>query len=444
MKGIVTSCLVWLSFTAFGQSSWKDTSKLVLPEMKVKFNASGSHYFKGTFLAQTWVRYSELNPGSTIDGFAAGSTRADIGIRRVRIQAFGQLTDRIFVYTQFGQNNFSFLQPRNTGAFFHDIVTEYKVMPQLQLGGGLTAWSGMSRFSAPAAAAILGYDAPLYQQTTNGINDQFLRKLSVYAKGEIHKFQYRVALSNPLTVKNSTSAIPPVNAASTFSLEPPKMQTSGYLVWQFFENESMAIPYLPGTYCGKKKVLNIGAGWVEQKDAMWHTNSAGDTIRTRMLLLGVDAFAELPLKNNGSAFTGYLAFNSFDFGPNHVRMQGVMNIANGVQAGNSSLNGAGVAYPMLGTGNVLFAQFGYKFKNNLLPDNGTLQLYAASQYSQFDALKDPAIMVEGGINWLIHGNAFGKLTFGVQNRPVFNLDGAGEAHETERKNMFVLQYQISL
>lgn len=440
MKGILTFCLLCCSISVFGQSSWKDTSKLVLPELKKKMNASGSHYLKATFMAQTWVRYSELNPGSTIDGFDAGNARADIGIRRIRIQAYGQLTDRIFLYTQFGQNNFSFMQPRNVGAFFHDIVTEYKVAPQLQLGGGLTAWSGMSRFSAPAAAAILGYDAPLYQQTTNGVNDQFLRKLSVYAKGEIGKFQYRVAVSNPLTIKNSLTSIPSINSASNFNPEPPKMQTSGYLVWQFFENESMAIPYLPGTYCGKKKVMNIGAGWVEQPDAMWHTNSSNDTVRTNMVLLGLDFFTEIPLKNNGAAFTGYLAFNNFDFGPDHLRMQGVMNVANGIQPGKNSLNGAGVAFPMLGTGNVLFAQFGYKFRNDLLADNGTLQLYAASQYSQFEALEDPALMVEGGINWLIHGNGFGKLTLGIQNRPVFDVFRT----LMSRKNMFVLQYQIAL
>jgi hypothetical protein len=298
----------------------------------------------------------------------------------------------------------------------------------------------MSRFSAPAAAAILGYDAPLYQQTTNGVNDQFLRKLSVYAKGEIGKFQYRIAVSNPLTIKNSLTSIPSINSASNFNPEPPKMQTSGYLVWQFFENESMAIPYLPGTYCGKKKVMNIGAGWVEQPDAMWHTNSSNDTVRTNMVLLGLDFFTEIPLKNNGAAFTGYLAFNNFDFGPDHLRMQGVMNVANGIQPGKNSLNGAGVAFPMLGTGNVLFAQFGYKFRNDLLADNGTLQLYAASQYSQFEALEDPALMVEGGINWLIHGNGFGKLTLGIQNRPVFDVFRT----LMSRKNMFVLQYQIAL
>ncbi len=443
MKSLLTIGLLCFGFSVVGQSSWKDTSGLVLPEFKKKLNASGSHYFKGTFLAQTWVRYSELNPGSTIDGFDAGNARADIGIRRVRIQAYGQLTDRIFVYTQFGQNNFSFMQPRNTGAFFHDIVTEYKVIPQLQIGGGLTAWSGMSRFSSPAAASILGFDVPLYQQTTNGINDQFLRKLSVYAKGEIHRFQYRVAVSNPLTIKNSLTPIPSINTISSFNPEPPKMQTSGYLVWQFFDKESMTIPYLPGTYYGKKKVLNIGAGWVEQKDAMWHRNGSGDTVRTNMVLLGLDIFTELPIGKKGAAFTGYLAYNNFDFGVNHVRSLGVMNVSNGIDLVNYSFNGTGVAFPMYGTGDILFGQFAYKFKDNLFSDNGSLQIFAASQYSMFEGLDEPSIMYEAGINWLIHGNAFGKMTLGIQNRPIFDYS-IGGLGVTDRKNMVVLQYQISL
>lgn len=429
---------------AFGQTKVKDTSRVVLPELKKNLNSSGSHYLKATVLAQTWVRYSELNPGSTIDGFDAGATRADIGIRRWRIQAFGQLTDRIFIYTQFGQNNFSFLQPRHAGAFLHDAVTEYNVCPQLQLGGGLTAWSGMSRFSAPAVAGILGVDAPLYQQSTIGINDQFVRKLSVYAKGELSKFQYRVALSSPLSIKNSTAAIPAINSTSNFNPEPAKMQTSGYLVWQFFEKESMTTPYLPGTYCGKKKVLNIGAGWVEQRDAMWRTDSSGDTLRTHMLLLGVDVFGELPIGKKGSAFTGYLAYNNFDFGQNYLRMNGAMNVANGVTASEATLNGAGIAYPMIGTGNILYGQFAYKFKDNLLSDNGSLQVYAASQYSLFEALDEPAITYEAGINWLIHGNGFGKISIGLQNRPVVDNNLLGLNVQTMRKNMYVLQYQISL
>lgn len=443
MRFVFLLVLFGLSTNALTQASKSDSSRTVLPELKWKLNPSGSNYLKATFLAQTWARYSELNPGSTVDGFDAGSSRSDIGIRRVRIQAYGQLTDKIFFYTQFGQNNFSFMQPRHTGAFFHDIVTEYKVVSQLQIGGGLTGWGGMSRFSAPAVASILGLDAPLYQQATNGVNDQFVRKLSVYAKGEFGKLQYRVAVSNPLTTKNSLVAIPAINSVSNFNVEPPKLQTSGYLVWQFMDKESMVVPYLPGTYYGKKKVVNIGAGWVDQKDAMWHLNEAGDTTRSRMTLLGLDVFAEFPLSEAGNTFSAYAAVNHFDFGPNYIRMLGVMNPTNGVNS-SSTLNGSGVAFPMIGTGEIVYAQIAYKLKDNLFKNNGTLQFYGASQFGQFEALSDPAVMLECAVNWLIHGNGFGKVSLGLQNRPIFELTSGSQANEASRKNMLILQYQISL
>jgi hypothetical protein len=444
MKAMIFAGVLLVSTAALAQGSgWRDTSRIVIPELKYKFNASGTRYIKATALSQTWARYSELNPGSTIDG-TPKSAYGDIGIRRWRIQAFGQITDRIFFYTQFGQNNFSFLQPRHTGAFLHDAVTEYKVFPQLQLGGGLTGWSGMSRYSSPAVASILGIDAPLYQQATNGINEQFVRKLSLYAKGQISKLDYRIAIASPMSTLNSTVKLPAtLSSTSSFNAEPGKMQTSGYLFWQFFDKENNAVPYTTGTYLGKKKVLNIGAGWVEQRDAMWHTVGSGDTVRTNLLLLGADIFADLPVGGKGAAVTAYGAFNYFDFGPGYLRMNGAMNPANGVQAASASLNGAGVNYPMIGTGNILFAQAGYKFRDNLLADNGTLQPYASVQYSQFDALDQAAVLYEGGVNWLIHGTHGGKISLGIQNRPVFGTNAGGQQLQTMRKNMYLLQYQIA-
>ena len=443
MKNAIVFIVLTVSTISFGQSKWKDTSKVILPELKKNFNTSGTHYIKGTILIQTWARYSDLNPGSTIDGVAAGASRGDIGIRRLRIQAYGQLTDRIFFYTQFGQNNLNALTARFTGSFFHDAVTEYKVNPFIQLGGGLTGWSGMSRFSSPAVAGILGVEAPLYQQATNGINDQFVRKLSLYAKGEINHLQYRIAVSNPFSTKTTT--YPQVfGANSTFSPEPPKMQTSGYLVWQFLKDkDDMSVPYLPGTYCGKKKILNLGAGWVQQNKAMWRQETNGDTIRTNLLLIGIDAFGEFPLSKKGNTLTGYLAYNNFDFGKNFIRTNGSMNPTNGLDA-QGTLSGTGVSFPMIGTGTIFYGQFGYKMKNNLLGDQGTLQFYAGSQYSRFQLLKNASVMIEGGVNWLIHGNNFGKLSFGIQNRPVFIVNTSGENVVSSRKNMYVLQYQVSL
>lgn len=443
MKQLILCFLVGFALhtSGFAQKNWKDTSKLVIPEFKHTFNKSGSHYIKATVVGQMWVRYSEMNPGTEIYDTPVDDY-TDIGIRRLRFSVWTQLTDRIFFYTQFGQNNFNFLSKRNTGAFFHDAITEFKVAPQLSIGGGLTGWSGLSRYASPSVGSILSVDAPLYLQATNGITDQFLRKLSVYAKGQIGKLDYRIALTSPMAAQNSLVTIPAISTDANFSMAAPKLQSQAYVYWQFFDKENNTLPYTAGTYLGKKKILNLGAGFIHQKDAMWYLNANGDTVSTDMLLLGVDVFADMPVGKKGAAFTGYVSWNNFDFGPNYARDLGVMNPATGVGA-NSTFNGPGVAFPMVGTGNTLFGQVGYKFKDNLI-GSGTLQPYASAQLSLFDKLADPMLMLEGGLNWLIHGNHTGKLSVNYQSRPVFEQQSNGDITNTSRKGMLVMQYQIAL
>ena len=87
-------------FTAFAQKT-PDTELL-----KLKLNESGSRYFQITFLNQVWVRGNENNPGTLIEGVAENQS-FDIGLRRTRMQMMGQITDRAFIYFQFGQNNFN-------------------------------------------------------------------------------------------------------------------------------------------------------------------------------------------------------------------------------------------------------------------------------------------------------------------------------------------------
>lgn len=244
MKRLILFSLTMLVFqtTGLAQKNWKDTSKLVIPEFKRTFNKSGSHYIKVAAVGQMWVRYSEMNPGTKIYDTPT-DTYTDIGIRRLRFSVWTQLTDRIFFYTQFGQNNFNFLSKRNTGAFFHDAVTEFKVVPQLSLGAGLTGWSGLSRYASPSVGSILSVDAPLYQQTTNGVTDQFLRKLSVYAKGQIGKLDYRIALTSPMAAQNSLVTIPAISTDANFSMAAPKLQSQAYVYWQFFDKENNTLPY---------------------------------------------------------------------------------------------------------------------------------------------------------------------------------------------------------
>jgi hypothetical protein len=410
-------------------------------ELKFNFNDDGSHYLKATFTGQVWMRYTESNPGTTVNGFDKPETY-DIGLRRVRTQLFGKISDKVFLYTQFGINNFGYNSARRPGMFFHDVVTEYYVTPRaLQIGAGLTAWTGFARYSSPAAASILAYDAPLYQQSTNDASDQFLRKLSIYAKGKLGKLDYRLILSDPMMIDGSINTVRPINTNSDFSYMPPKLQTSGYFMYQFIDEESNLTPYMAGTYLGTKNVFNIGAGFQYQPNAMWHYGNAvtKDTIQQDLLIYSVDVFYDHPVGTEGAAFTAYAALSHTDYGKNYLRNNGAMNPANATIG--TSLNGGGSAFPTYGTGDVVFTQLGYLLPKPVLGEKcGQLQPYVDVTLARYDRLESDLLMWDAGINWLIEGHR-SKITLNYQNRPVFRHT---DFKEDSRRGMLVLQFQIAI
>lgn len=414
-----------------------------LKDGKIFLNEDGSNYFKFTLIGQVWLRHTELNTGSTVNGFAKAAIN-DIGIRRARIQAYGQIADRVFVYSQFGMNNFNYLSDRKTGFFIHDILGEYEVVRKhLSLGTGLTAWNGLTRFSAPSVGTILGIDGPLFEQNTNDVTDQFLRKLSVYAKGKLGKLDYRMVVSSPMAVQKSVGYSPLLTKYSTFSAMPAKMQTHGYFQYQFLDQEANTTAYATGTYLGTKRVFNIGAGFQYQPDAMWHSANGNDTLHTPMKNFAADVYYDAPVNSqSGTAISLYAAYTYSDYGPNFSRNGGAMNPANG-NTNPGILNGAGNAFPMFGSGNIGYAQVGYKLKNNLVGKT-TLMPYLSLQYAKYHRLKQNMSFWDGGINWLLKGqNA--KLTLAYQDRPVYQLaPNADKAELLERKGSVILQYQVFL
>ncbi|RYJ41993.1 hypothetical protein [Flavobacterium beibuense] len=385
-------------------------------DRKLYLNEDGSNYVKFTFMTQAWLRSIDYNPGSTINGVQKDKG-TDIGIRRYRIQMYGQLTDRVFAYSQFGENNFNTISERKLGFFVHDAYGEYAIDKKaLSLGVGLSGWSGLSRFSSPSVGSILGIDAPLFLQTTNDVNDQFLRKLSVFAKGKIGKLDYRLQMADPLEVTNS----PAVQNRTTFSMDPSEMQWNGYFQYQFLDQESNMTPYMVGTYQGKKRVFNIGAGFIYQKDAMWMLTDTDDIEKSNMVHFAGDVFYDAPIGANGQAVSFYGNVTSYDFGRNYTRNGGPMNPTNGTN-NPAMLNGGGNSFPMYGTGTVVYAQAGYKFKDNLIGKT-TLMPYVSLQHADYDRLNNAMNFFDAGVNWLLEGNV-AKLTVAYQNWPVYNTDG---------------------
>src|SRR5258707_8029937 len=234
----------------------EDQPKKPIEELRLKLNEDGSHYIKATFSNQTWFRYADYNAGTTVLGDSK-SQGFDIGLRRTRFQLYGQLTDHVTFYFQFGQNNFNFISGnggvpdnnspyvnRKTQFFIHDAMAVYRIKKGsdlLYLGGGLTIANGLSRFSQPSVSTIMSLDVPVFAQATVDQTDEFSRKLSVFARGQVGKLDYRVVLSDPfpITTNGTTTTILVANSPyASFSQVGHYKQYQGFFMWNFFEKES--------------------------------------------------------------------------------------------------------------------------------------------------------------------------------------------------------------
>jgi hypothetical protein len=419
------------------------------PKSELKYNlvGDGSKYVKFTFLNQFWLRGTENNPGTTVNGQPTDNM-VDIGLRRTRMQLYGQVTDHAFFYMQFGMNNFNFLSQnagnRKLQAFFHDALGEYKVFKKnnaLKLGGGLTIVNGFSRFSQPGVGTIMTTDVPVFLQATVDQTDEFARKLSIYARGQLSKIDYRVAISDPFPIQTNGQPVPPISKNATFTTYGHSKQYQGLLIYNLFDQETHTTPYMAGTYLGDKKIVNIEAGVTYQQRALWRVGNANDTLYDDMLLWSVAAFVDMPVKHNKYAVSAYVGYFNTNYGTNYVRNNGIMNPANG-NADPAMFSGGGNSYPMFGTGQSVYAQLGLRLPNDLFKENGTLMPYVSYRMSQYERLKDPVNVIDGGINWLMNKHS-SKLSLNYQLRPIFRTQTSEVVHTANASSLW-LQYQISI
>lgn len=402
--------------------------------------------------AQLWARNTQNNPGTTVGSALQGtpeSNTTDFSVRRIRFVLSGSLTDRVNFYMQFGQNNLNYLSARKAGSFFHDVTLDYAVIKKkFSIGAGLNGWNGPSRFSNVSVASILVLDPPGFQEVTNDTYDVFVRRLGMYAKGKLGKLDYRLSVGKPFVIQTTSgSGTEAINTNSAFSTLPPNLVYQGYFMYQFLDQESNFGPANAGSYLGKKRVFNIGAGFNYQKDAMFHYGDAvaKDTIKQAIQLFSVDAFYDAPINTEkGTAVSLYASLSNYNYGYNFIKVTGPDNPASASSKTATAFekNNYGNAFPYLGTGNIGYFQAAYKFKNKLLGDQGTLQPFFDVQYSRYDRLKDAMYVIDVGVNWLIYGNN-SKVTFNYQNRPYFAPNVAGDLVDSARLGEFVVQYQVA-
>lgn len=391
--------------------------------IRVNLDESGQKHIRFITWHQMWLRYNENNSGSTRLGEVQNST-TDFGIRRSRFLAIVQLNPRFLILTHFGINNQNAVSGGYLGTdgkrpqlYVHDAWTEYRVLKNyLHIGMGLHYWNGISRMTSASTLNFMSMDAPIFNWATIEATDQFARMLGLYAKGQIGPLDYRLAVNDPF-LTNTAGVID--SARAQYSPRNTKKVYQGYAFWQFWDKEANYLPFTVGSYLGTKKVFNLGAGFLQNSDAMWSKTATGDTAFHNQLLLGFDAFLDLPLnKEKGTALTVYGVYYNYDFGPNQVRNIGILNPA----TGGGSLRGN--AFPMLGTGSIVYAQAGYLLPKSLLGEKGRLQPYVAYSHARFEGVKDaggnivPVQVLDIGGNYFLDGH-HAKITLNYRSRPDF-------------------------
>lgn len=452
----------------------------------VKLNDNGSKFFRFITWHQVWVRYLEQNPGSFIHN-AATETSWDVGLRRSRALILGKLSDDALIVAHFGINN----QTNSTGGvgspgrtndnpnedgkkpqlFLHDAYVEYKITggkkvtdDGLFLGFGLHYYNGLSRLSMASTLNFMAVDAPIFNWTTIEAGDQFARMLGVYAKGKALGFDYTFSADMPfrygpgsaftsITIDSASIKRTARTTVSNYSANAVTAMLKGYAAYEFWEKENRTLPFTVGSYVGTKKVCNIGAGFQFQPDGVW-TNTATvdntgkvikkDTVNHAIAHWAVDAFIEYPLseEKEPASITGYAALYNLNFGDNYIRNIGIMNPATRVTAGKS-FNGAGNAFPLIGTGSIFYTEIGYVFPGtlNLIPDGAfshiRVQPYIALTRADFEALNKEYFLKEAGINLYLDGHN-AKLTFHYKDRPLYDVS----RNYIEHKSEFITQAAI--
>ncbi len=457
MKRIFTIAGLLLSFAGFAQGSTEYGSGL-----KFNLNDDGSKYMRAILWNQIWLRSTDLNPGTMINGEEASSS-TDIGNRRLRMLFYAQLSKRYLILMHFGINNQTFTnggaagttgtggygQGKKPGLFFHDVWNEYAlVLPEaekkfsLSIGAGLHYYMGLSRMTMSSTLNYLAADAPIFNWPLIENSDQFARQMGIFAKGKYRKFEYRFSVNKPYATN-----LAPVDAASEdFAVAVDnsgntKWSKAGYVEYQFLDQESNLLPYKVGSYLGTKKVFNLGAGFYTAPDAT-RTSVNGEINKHNISLFAVDAFLDMPIgkPEKKMAITAYSVFYNYDFGPNYLRNLGIMNVgaANPDSTGTPALAGAGNTQPTIGSGNIWYTQAGFLIPNSNEKPVVRIQPFGAFTYKNFDALEKSSTQFDVGANFHLDGH-HAKITTQYSTRPVYTAPDTSSL-----KGEFLIQLHIYL
>ncbi|MFZ4863355.1 hypothetical protein ACL9RF_14350 [Sphingobacterium sp. Mn56C] len=435
-KNLTAAILLGLTFLGT-QGVKAQTNDFGNPKLTHFLNQEHTRYISFSGYAELWARYSQLNPGTTINNDPVNGV-SDLSLRRIRAKMTYKPTEKLYFVLQMGPTNVNVNSKTNTYMDLLDAYAEYSFSPKLAFGAGRSTWRGLSRFTTGPQATLL-YDLPLYATSNSGITDITVREMSAYIKGQLGRFDYRLVVGDPYT---GVTADPVLNKAN-FGKTRGNKDVSGYFRYEFFDKESNETPFNAGTYLGKKKVLAVGGGFEYMHNALAHLDLDKTVQHDDMRSFAADIFYDAPLnKEKGTSISAYGMAMHNDYGPNYVRFSGTNNPGTGVVATGASLNGSGNALPTAGTGNTFYAQVGgtlpyFSAKNH----NLQLQPAVSVQLGDYKGLNQTSAIYDAGVSLLFHGNS-SRLTFDAQNRPIYTNNAANEAVVSDHKWAFVLKYRI--
>lgn len=357
--------------------------------LMVKLNDTGSKYVRFIIWHQQWIQTNNL-------AVSDSKLQLNTFARRSRMLAYAQVSPRFLILTHFGLNNLDANNLTSLGnngdgpqIFLHDAWTEYRLAEKkLYVGAGLHYWKGLTRLASASTLNFMTLDQarPFSGWHSLGVTDQFARHFGVYLKGQLGKFDYRLAINNPLNPANSIGAGKDFaqntkgwvyngrNVAGSDNKPTGNTIVEGYFRYNFMDLESLLLPFQVGSYLGSKKVLGVGVGFFAHPNGMYNTvsNEHGNVLH-----LAADVYLDMPL-TTGDCLSAYSSFTRFNYGENYVSR-------------------------WAGTGNVIYTQVGYKFKNSkFMP-------YFAIQNGNYNGYNDPLTGVDVGLNYFINGHN-AKLT----------------------------------
>jgi len=416
---LISLILIFNSVLTFGQLI-DSTATFRLKDIQIDFNGS----------IQLWMRYSQLNPGSEVNGEVQDEL-FDLSVRRYRFGLNGRLTKRWYFKILFGQNNWN--RANSLRIDLLDAYIAYAIDYKIRIGAGKSANSGLSRFAGPGTTTQIGSDLPLVVVPTINITDILTRRYNVFVNGHIGPIEYKAVVAMSILADRSFD----VTENTDFVGNDEDLEYSAYVKYQFADSEYTRLDFGPGSYYGANKIIALGAGFKYQKDALGKLN-LNQTQLYDMKHFAVDFFMELPFKGNYHALTTYLGYFNYDFGEDYIRNIGANNPIN--EGTSESFNGLGNRFPTVGTGNTMLWMTGYRFKYKQ-SSKLVLMPYFNYQLSDFTRLDDLMHWFDIGFNFLWY-DRYDEFTIGFQNRPIFETNSQSDLKVTDRKYSIILQYQL--